>query len=349
MTAAVARDVDAALARVGDEVAGRASALDSDQTDVRVDIAALGAQGLFDAGLTGADLTSMVRVIEHVATSSLAVGFAAWAHRMTIEYVSLAPAVFRAAQLPGLTLGQRPGVTAMAAGLKHVAGLGDVPIVASEHPDGLRVTGPIRWASNVFPDALMVLPARGTDGATYVVAIDVSTDGVRIERPPNLMALTATASTSLHLDRVQVPAENVISTDLQDFVARIRPAFLLLQTAFCVGVSVAALDGARSARGVLAGQFTTELADLARRSQALRERLYAFAAAPSDPGIADLLRLRLGAAGLAGQASRLEVTLAGGAGYALGTAVNRRFREAAFLPIQSPSEGQLRWELTQYE
>ncbi|TDZ90599.1 acyl-CoA dehydrogenase family protein [Mycobacteroides salmoniphilum] len=349
MTAAVAKGIDAALERVGDEVAARAAALDADETDVRADIAALGAEGLFDAGLVGTDLAPMARVIERIATSSLAVGFSAWAHRMAIEYVSLAPQAFRTAYLPALTAGRRTGVTAMAAGLKQVVGLGEVPLRATTHADGLRITGPIRWASNVFPDALMVLPACGADGATFVVAVDVNADGIRIERPPNLMALTATASTSLQLDNLHVPAENIISTDLRGFVARIRPAFLLLQTAFCTGVSGAALDGARSARGELAGQFATELGGLAQRNHLLRDRLYAFAAAPSAPSIAELLRLRLDAAGLAGQASRLEVTLAGGAGYALGTSANRRFREAAFLPIQSPSEGQLRWELKQYE
>lgn len=349
MTAAVARDIDAALKRVGDEVAARASALDAHETDVRTDIAALGAEGLFDAGLAGADLAPMVRVIERVAASSLAVGFSAWAHRMTIEYVNLAPEETRAAHLPDLTTGRRPGVTAMAAGLKQVAGLGEVPLRAVTHRDGLRITGPIRWASNVFPDALIVLPACGVDGTSFVVAVDVNADGIRIERPPNLMALSATASTSLQLDNVHVPTGNVISTDLPSFVTRIRPAFLLLQSAFCAGICGAALRGARSARGVLAEQFANELDELTQRNHALRERLYAFAAAPSEPSIANLLRLRLDAAGLAGQASRLEVTLAGGAGYALGTSANRRFREAAFLPIQSPSEGQLRWELTQYE
>lgn len=349
MTAAVVKDIDTALERVGDAVAARAAALDAQETDVRADIAALGAEGLFDAGLAAADLAPMARVIERIATSSLAVGFSAWAHRMTIEYVSLAPQAFRAAHLPALTAGRRPGVTAMAAGLKQVAGLGEVPLRATTHPDGLRITGPIRWASNVFPDALMVLPARGADGATFVVAVDVDTEGIRIDRPPNLMALTATASTSLQLDNLHVPAENIISTDLRGFVARIRPAFLLLQTAFCTGVSGAALRGAQSARGELAGQFSTELGELLQQNHTLRDRLYAFAAAPSDPSIAELLRLRLDAAVLAGQSSRLEVTLAGGAGYALGTAANRRFREAAFLPIQSPSEGQLRWELTRYE
>ncbi|SKU30229.1 membrane protein [Mycobacteroides abscessus subsp. abscessus] len=291
----------------------------------------------------------MVRTIERVATGSLAVGFSAWAHRMAIEYVSLAAADFRAEHLAELTGGHRPGVTAMAAGLKQAAGLGEVPLRATNQGDGLSISGPIRWASNVFPDALMVVPACGADGTTYVVAIEVCANGVRIQRPPDLMALTATASTSLHLDDVRVPMEHVISTDLQGFVRRIRPAFLLLQTAFCSGVSVAALEGARAAHGILAAQFSTELDDITRRSHALRERLYTFAAVPSAPDIADLLRLRLDAAGLAGAASRLEVTLSGGAGYALGTPANRRFREAAFLPIQSPSEGQLRWELKQYE
>lgn len=349
MTAALAKDADAALQRVSDEVAARAAALDADQTDVRADLSALGAEGLFDGGISGTDLTAIVQVIEQVAAGSLAVGFSAWAHRMTMEYLNLAPHALRAAHLTSLSIGRRPGVTAMAAGLKQVAGLGEVPLRAQENHGGLTINGPIRWASNVFPDALMVLPACGTDGSTYVVAVDVSADGVRIDRPPNLMALTATASTSLQLENVRVPAENVISTDLRSFVARIRPAFLLLQTAFCSGVSGAALHGAQAARGVLSGQFTTELQDLAQRNGEQRQRLYGFASTPSEPSIADLLRLRLDAAALAGQASRLEVTLAGGAGYALGTAANRRFREAAFLPIQSPSEGQLRWELTQYE
>ncbi|MUM17620.1 acyl-CoA dehydrogenase [Mycobacterium sp. CBMA271] len=349
MTAALAKDSGAVLERVGELVSARASALDSGQTDVRADIAALGEEGLFDAGLAGTDLTPMVQVIERVAGSSLAVGFSAWAHRMTMEYLNLAPESLRAAYLPALGSGRRPGVTAMAAGLKQVAGLGEVPLRAETCRDGLRITGPIRWASNVFPDAVMVLPVRMADTSTHVVVVDVATPGVHIDKPPNLMALTATASTSLHLDGVHVPAEDVISTDLQGFVARIRPAFLLLQTAFCSGVSDAALHGAHTARGVCAGEFAMELKELTQRNRAQRERLYSYASTPSKSSTADLLRLRLDAAALAGEASRLEVTLAGGAGYALGTAANRRFREAAFLPIQSPSEGQLRWELTQYE
>ena len=62
--------------------------------------------------------------------------------------------------------------------------------------------------------------------------------------------------------------------------------------------------------------------------------------------IADILRLRLDVVDLAVAATRLEATLTGGRGYASASPTARRLREAAFLPIQSPSEGHLRWELS---
>ena len=67
-------------------------------------------------------------------------------------------------------------------------------------------------------------------------------------------------------------------------------------------------------------------------------------AAPGE--LASVVAIRLDAARLAGAATRLESKVMGGAGYASGSATARRLREAAFLPIQSPTEGQLQWELS---
>ena len=63
----------------------------------------------------------------------------------------------------------------------------------------------------------------------------------------------------------------------------------------------------------------------------------------SDISPVELLELRLEAAEVAVAAANVEVRVAGGAGYAKSS--SRRFREAAFIPVQSPSEAQLRWEL----
>ncbi|BBZ40414.1 acyl-CoA dehydrogenase family protein [Mycobacterium conspicuum] len=348
MTVTVADDLQAALHRVTASVGARAAALDAHSTDVRVDIAELGGAGLFDLGLDDR-LDDMVHVIDEVSTYSLAVGFSAWAHRMALHYLHLAPEQLREAHLPQLRAGTRPGVTAMAAGLKHVAGLGPVPIVAEHDGARLRISGPIRWASNVFPDALIVVPAADRDGRSYVVAVDADADGVIVDPPPRLMALASTASTSLRLQDVAVTPEKIVSTDLHQFVQQIRPTFLLLQTAFCVGVGRAAIAGSGQRTTGLGEQFGAELTELTARGDRLHARLYQLAADPARAATPDLIRLRLDAATLAVEATRLELALTGGAAYALGTGANRRFREAAFLPIQSPSEGQLRWELRQYE
>ena len=64
-----------------------------------------------------------------------------------------------------------------------------------------------------------------------------------------------------------------------------------------------------------------------------------------SPTKKELLSLRLAAAELSSASADLEIRTAGGKGYASRTSASRRYREAAFIPVQSPSEGQLRWEL----
>ena len=55
--------------------------------------------------------------------------------------------------------------------------------------------------------------------------------------------------------------------------------------------------------------------------------------------------LRLDAAHLATSATQLELAVKGGGAYAASSPTARRVREALFLPVQSPTEAQLQWEL----
>lgn len=329
-------------------VRDRAAALDRCDTDTRQDIARLGQLGLLDLGFDGS-LAPMVSVIEDVAAESLSAGFTVWAHRMTLEYIDRAPESVRRRLRDRLASGVAVGATAMAAGLKFVAGLGEVPVVASRVDGGLELTGPIRWASNLFDDSVIVVPARSDDGETFVAVVDSTAEGVTIAPAPTLLALNATASTSLTLDHVRVEQDSIVSTDLHGFVTGIRPTFLLLQTAFCSGISGTAVAESAELLSGLGAEFAESHADASDALTHLRDRLYSYALDPGAVSMRDLIRLRLDGADLAMTATRLEVTLRGGAGYAHSSATNRRFREAAFLPVQSPSEGQLRWELTRSE
>ncbi|WP_327151846.1 acyl-CoA dehydrogenase family protein [Nocardia sp. NBC_01329] len=345
MTATV---TSAAGRTVAEFVRTRAADLDTGHTDTRTDIAEIGGRGLLDAGLGGSDIREIAGVIEEVAAESLAAAFSLWAQRMALEYVRRATGSVRERYLDELASGRQIGVTAMAAALKHLAGLGELPLRADD-VNGDRVSGPIAWASNVFPDSLIVFPFRGSDGSGRVGVVRADADGVGIRSAPELLALGATASTALAFDRVEVREDQLVTTDLPAFCATIRPVFLLLQTAFCAGAAGTAVRAAGDRLDGLGAQFRGEHRALAGRYSAVRRRLREYTADAHATPPAELIRLRLDAACTAVDASRLESTLRGGAGYALHCDTNRRFREAAFLPVQSPSEGQLRWELSQYD
>src|SRR5918998_1142796 len=135
-------------------VSERATALDRGETDTREDVALFGSLGLIDLGFGESPLTDMVAVVEDVSAESLSAGFALWAHRMCLEYVDRGTSPVRDAYRDRLASGSGIGVTAMAAGLRQVAGLGKVPLIATSVAGGVEISGPIRWASNVFEDAV---------------------------------------------------------------------------------------------------------------------------------------------------------------------------------------------------
>lgn len=339
----------AAPAGVREWFDARAADVDEGAHDTRAGLRWLGERGLVDGAIPtdpAGSLTTGARTVEEVAACCLSSGFSLWAHLMTVRYLESAPGTpFAAAHLPALRAGRQVGATALAPALRDVAGIEPVPVEARAVPGGLRLSGPVRWASNLFPGAVVVLPVRLSDAERAVVALTTDAPGVAVRPAPRLLALGGTASSSVALRDVHVPEGAVLSRDLPGFVHAIRPTFLLLQTAFCAGLAGAALGCVPDRLGGVNATLAAEADAVVAAHRSVRERLFALAAEPARAHPGELLRLRLDGAQAAQRATRLESTVCGGASYAWGSASNRRLREAAFLPVQSPTEGQLRWEL----
>ncbi|MFF0572725.1 hypothetical protein [Streptosporangium saharense] len=332
-------------------VADRAAATDRGETDLRDTLRHLGERGLLglDATPGGTGVTDVAELLELVAAECLSSAFSCWAHRMVIEYLGAAesPALLRLRD--ELVEGTLVGSTAMAAALQEAAGMRTVPVVATPQADGYRLDGPIRWASNLVPGAVIVLPARvGDTDARVVVAVRAGDPGVSVAPPARLLALNATASSSVTLDGARVDAEHVVTDDLRSFVRRARPVLLLLQTAFCVGLTDRALEEARSAATGEGSVLAPDVEALAVRLADVRGRARHAQRAPAEADPRAVTQLRFDAAELTLAATRLEATARGGLGYVTSSPTNRRLREAAFLPAQSPSEVQLRWELSRF-
>ena len=338
-------------------IAATAAEIDEGHRAATTHLGALAEAGLLDLGIddllagrpTAADIRPAADTIAAVAEECLPTAFGLWAHRVVEDYLARGhSSTATSATLDRLRKGEVVGSTGMAQALKSLAGLGDLGIEAvPSHDGGWVLTGFVSWISNLVDHAVLVLPARTPDGGGIVAWVTLSQPGLTPHPISGLLALDATASGTLKLDGVQVGADHVLSRDLAGFVRAVKPTFLLLQTAFAAGLI------RRSWREIENALDRSENAVFARDARRLGDaitefldRWQALAADTASAAVRDVLRVRLDASHLAQQATRLELTLAGGRGYLVASGANRRFREAAFLPVQSPSEGHLTWELS---
>jgi alkylation response protein AidB-like acyl-CoA dehydrogenase len=347
---AAARSVILAPHVVG-QIAGNATDLDQGDRDTRDNIALLAHNGLLGLGAPGNRdhaLPTMAAVIAEVAGHCLSTAFSVWAHRMTLEYLTAAGTPWSLGAAATLTGTGALGVTGMASAFKDAAGCGSIELAATASDGGYRLSGTLRWASNLYFDSVMVTAAQTDTGEKMVVALPLATDGVTIGSHFELLALGSTASSSVTLDDVYIGDEQILSRDVDAFLTSVRPTFLVLQSAMCVGLSRRCLDEVQHSLGGVNSAFAVEFESLTAELAAIETQVAATAATlggPTIPAKRDLLTLRLAAADTVSAAAALEIRTAGGKGYARRTGASRRFREAAFIPVQSPSEAQLRWEL----
>ncbi len=324
-------------------VAERAGAVDRDERPAQEILEALAADDLLACGLPDGPgpLTAMAAIVAALAERCLATGFVTWAHRMALEYLVAAGDEEGADEL---RTARRVGSSAMAGAFRAGLGLAALDLTARRQGGELVVDGSLPWASNLVPDAVVVTAAEVADEGPVVIAVNRDAPGLRVRAYRELLALDATASGGLAFERVRVPREAVLDTAFSAFLARVRPAFLTLQTAFCLGLARAALQAGGERLEGLGAEFAGEHQELERERDAVERRL-AHQASDEDVPMRERVALRLDAAVLAREAVRVEAAVSGGRGYLLRSDTARRLREAAFIPVQSPTETQLRWEL----
>lgn len=311
--------------------------------------------GLADLGAVPnhATLLEQAAVIEALAEQSFSTAFSLWCHRMCIEYLSIAGGEHADRLRTKLSAGELVGSSAMAPGFKYVAGLGDLSLHIQRDTTGqLRLSGQLAWASNLFDDAVIFAAAHGPTetSAPVVVAFPVSATGVEVGPELDLLSLRGTASTSVTLQEVSLDEDQLLTTDISSFLGRARPVLSLLQASFCLGL---ATESHRHIRTRLAGVHQVlhgEFQPLSNRLVQVKQRFVELAlkvgsSHPPDPK--QVLATRLEAGVLAKELTRLEVIAAGSQGFVTTSDANRRYREGTFVPLQAPSEAQLRWELGQ--
>lgn len=325
-----------------------AAEVDAGARDVRDGLRWLAAERrLCPPGSRPGRVVEAVRLIRAVAGAGLADAFAVWSQTMVVEYLLCCPPGDGLADVVGsLREATITGATGMAPAVADLAGQAPLPVVAEADADGWRLTGLVPWASNLFADAVLVVPARTGDGRRIVGMLRLGASGVRVRPAPPLLALDTTATGSVDLDGAVLPAAAVLTQDLAGFMRLCQPVMLLTQAAMALGVADAALGSAGEALRGLGAVLADEHVDLVGRRDEAAGRLTALAAGDNpDVGPGGPAEVRLDALQLVAEAVNLDGVLQGGEGFRADSPTSRRRREAAFLPAQAPTEVQLRCHL----
>ncbi|HTJ91257.1 MAG TPA: acyl-CoA dehydrogenase family protein [Acidocella sp.] len=331
-----------------------AASLDS-ETDLAAELLPrLAAAGLPGVGVAealggdGGDVTDGVEAIAAVSERSLAAGFVLWGHRTYIEYLLQSPnAALRDRQLPDLLAGRAAGATGLSNAMKFLSGLAELQVCARTQGDRLALDGKLPWVTNLRPQGFHVatVVARENGATPLVISLAHDDPGLVRSADLDLLSLRASNTAAVSLSGVQVGTERVIHDDAGAWLPMVRPAFLGLQCGMSIGLARRALAEARRGVGTGREALTEPLAKLdamlAEQERMLRDGLRS-GAFESEP--ATLFRIRIALADIIGHAVGLELQATGGRAFlrSPGAEFGRRWHEAAFIPIVTPSVLQLK-------
>lgn len=327
-------------------------------------LAQLAAAGVFRIGVpqtlggSGGTVSDAVNAIATVAEHSLTAAFVFWGQRTFIEYLLQSPnESLRERLLPSLLNGELAGATGLSNAMKYLCGIEPLQIAALPLSDGWQLDGQLPWVTNLrspnFVLAGAVEPINGA--APAVVAIFGAQQGVARSADLELIALRASNTAAVQLTAAKVPHADVICTDAHRFLPQVRPAFLGMQCGMSIGLARASLRAAEqhgsATRQVLTPRFEQQRTELELAVTELHAGLSDSRFSQGNTGAAALFRLRIRLAESVREALELELEASGGRAYLLdcNRQFVRRWREAAFVPVVTPSLTQLQGELARFE
>ena len=342
-----------------DWLAQHAEALDVGSLDAATVLPRLAAAGLFrigvpesQGGLAGTDIGDAIEAVSQVAELSVASAFVAWGQRVFIEYLLTSPnAALAERWLAPLLAGEVAGATALSNAMKFLSGIESLQIAAQGDDAQWTLDGCMPWVTNLRPQGFLVAAAvTAPDGTPAVVALPHDIAGLERSADLSLLALQSSNTAALDVRGVHIGPEWLIHADARQYLPGARPAFAGLQCGLSIGLARRALQAAgqvghgQASRGIL-GQplqaLSAQLEDLtASLIAGVRSQRFV-----TEPWA--LFDIRIALAEAANAAVQLELQASGGAAYLKpgGAGFARRWREAAFLPIVTPSLVQLKTEL----
>ena len=336
----------------------RAEALDADSGLAGSLVPRLALAGLFKTGVpasqggTGERPSAAIGAVADLARYSMSAAFVFWAQRALIECVLGSPNRSLAQRLlPSLLAGELAGAPGLSNAMKFLGGFDRLQTRFTPAPQGFTLNGRVPWATNLQREGFVVALAAGNPDGTHTSVFAVPSDAAGLAREPDLdlVGLRGTRTAALRLADVRLGEEWQIHPEAKAFLPGVRPVFVGMQCGLGLGLARASLC---SARGALEDSRSVLLGELEALEEQVRDYWEALSTGIDSGRLRErppeLRGLRMRMVEIALDAVQLELQALGGRAYLRGESGGfaRRWREAAFLPVVTPTLAQLKSELT---
>jgi alkylation response protein AidB-like acyl-CoA dehydrogenase len=341
-----------------------AEAIDTEQELAAEILPRLGRAGVFRIGVpahlggTGDTVGDAIEAVANVAEHSLAAAFVFWGQRTFIEYLlQSSNETLRTRWLDALLRGELAGATGLSNAMKYLSNIEPLQMKARLLDNAgvhqqWTLDGSLPWITNLRPEGFVAAAAfdhasqdSNVPPSIFVIPHDAA--GVVRSVDLDLIALRASNTAALRVEGAVLDDTFRITADAPAWLARVRPGFLGLQCGMSIGLARRCLAAVGETNAGSRAAVEDEAAHLARELDDLTHRLKdgvlkgIFVATP-----AALFEIRIALAAVVEAAVGLEVQVTGGRGYLRGQGgTARRTREAAFVPIVTPSLVQLKNQL----
>lgn len=328
---------------------------------------ALGGAGAFSHAVSsdyqgsGKGLRVAVQSIEEISKDCLSTGFITWCQVACTWYLqNTENAELQQTLLPQVATGTVLAGTGLSNPMKHFADIEKIALKATRVDGGYVVNGMLPWVSNLGPGHYFGIAAQLADSDEYMMAIaSDDLEGMTLRCNAHFIALEGTGTFSCIFRNVFIADAWVLAAPCENYVACIRPGFILTQVGMGLGLTASCIEQMRRSNKRLGhvNRFLDEqVEDLDADLHRVRLKTYSLADQLNDcTGVADkclirnIIQARITAAELSLRSSQSAMLHAGARAYVHGNPVERKMREAYFVAIVTPALKHLKKMLSDME
>ncbi len=222
-------------------------------------------------------------------------------------------------------------------------------VSAEETADGWIFEGTVPWVTGANAADYIVTGGTSGDRRQLLVALPTNTAGVEILPPPELLALNASQTGSVRLNRVLVPRDHIIAGPVEDVMKRGTGggAGSLTTSALAIGHSASALN-----RLAVEADKRPDLWDIhrpfAEEWQSLEDDLIAALEGPGENPSLSAESIRRRANSLVLRMTQAYLAATKGAGFLAHHPASRLVREAMFFLVWSCPQPVLTAQLQEF-